>query len=102
MRTSLAAAALSILALTASAQDQDQKAEAASRVELAKPQLARGAYFDAIANLKKAAEADPGNLEAAMLLASARRDTGEYAPAQQALAPFDKSAAALALLAEVT
>jgi tetratricopeptide (TPR) repeat protein len=79
----------------------DLKAESAARVESAKSKLARGGYFDAIADLKKAVEADPTNVDAAMLLAGAYRDTGEYAKASQLLAAFDKSAVALTLRAEL-
>src|ERR1700733_3741683 len=71
----------------------DRKAEAASLVDLAKPQLARGGYFDAGANLK--------NADAAMLLAGAYRDTGEYAKAIETISGLDKSAAALTLTAEL-
>jgi tetratricopeptide (TPR) repeat protein len=79
----------------------DAKAEAVSRIETAKPQLARGGYFDAIANLKKALAADPSSLDAALLLAGAYRDTGEYDKARDAVTPFDKSAAAQTLRAEL-
>src|SRR6188768_3516729 len=79
----------------------DAKAEAVSRIETAKPQLARGGYFDAIANLKKAIAADPTSLDAALLLAGAYRDTGEYDKARDVVTPFDKSAAAQTLRAEL-
>ena len=101
MRTA-AAALLVLLASNAfAADDADAKAEAAARVETAKPMLARGGWFDAIANLKKAVEADPTNVEAALLLAGAYRDTGEYAKALETVGRFDKSAPARTLLAEV-
>lgn len=96
--------ALCLAALPAAAafpEDDEAKAEAAARVETAKPLLARGGYFDAIANLKKAVAADPANAEAAILLACAYRDTGEYAKAAETVAPFEQSAAALTLRAEV-
>src|SRR5262245_1339615 len=96
-----AAVALAVLAAAALADEPDAKAEAAARVETAKPQLARGGWFDAIANLKKALEADPSNAEASLLLAGAYRDTGEYAKAIETLNPLDKSAPARAMLAEV-
>lgn len=85
----------------ARAADEDPKAEAASRIDTAKPQLARGGYFDAILNLKKALAADPASIDAALLLAGAYRDTGEYAKALDVVAPFDKSAAAQTLRAEI-
>jgi tetratricopeptide (TPR) repeat protein len=98
-------ASAAFLALIASnafaADDVDVKAEAAARVETAKPQLARGGWFDAIANLKKAVEVDPSNVEAALLLAGAYRDTGEYAKAIETAQPLDKSAPARTLLADV-
>ena len=100
MRTA-AAALLLLLASHGLAADDEAKAEAAARVETAKPQLARGGWFDAIANLKKAVEADPSNEEAALLLAGAYRDTGEYAKAVETAGRFEKSARARTLLAEV-
>ncbi len=96
--------ALCLAALPAAAafpETDEAKAEAAARVETAKPQLVRGGYFDAIANLKKALAADSANVEAALLLAGAYRDTGEYAKAIETVSPFDQSAAALTLRAEV-
>lgn len=96
--------ALCLAALPATAgfaADDEAKAEAAARVETARPQLARGGWFDAIANLKKALAVDPANEDAALLLAGAYRDTGAYAAAADVLAPFEKSARALTLRAEV-
>jgi tetratricopeptide (TPR) repeat protein len=91
---------LSLVAGGVAADDPDAKAEASSRVDTARSQLARGGYFDAIANLKKAVEADPTNVDAAMLLAGAYRDTGEYAKAA-ATVPLRPTAASETLRAEV-
>lgn len=101
MRTAAAALVVLLVGNAFAADDTDAKAEAVSRVETAKPQLARGGWFDAIGNLKKALEADPSNSEAAILLAGAYRDTGEYGKAIETASPLDKSAPARALLAEV-
>jgi tetratricopeptide (TPR) repeat protein len=102
MKSAAALALVVLLASSTRADDaSDLKAEAAARVESAKPKLARGGWFDAIADLKKAVEADPTNIEAATLLAGAYRDTGEYAKGAQLLASFDKSAPALTLRAEL-
>lgn len=89
------------LAAPAFAQEGDAKVEAAACIDTAKPQLSRGGYFDAIANLKKALAAEPANLDAALLLAGAYRDTGEYAKALEVIAPFDASAKAVTLRAEL-
>jgi tetratricopeptide (TPR) repeat protein len=101
MRRTAAAFVLLLVPAAFAADDADAKAEAASRVETAKPQLARGGWFDAIANLKKALEVDPANTEAALLLAGAYRDTGAYATAIDTLGPLSKSAPARTMLAEV-
>jgi tetratricopeptide (TPR) repeat protein len=101
MRALVAGSLLVLLASGGVADDPDAKAEAASLVDLAKPQVARGGYFDAVSNLKKAVAADPTNEDAALLLAGAYRDTGEYEKAVAVLASFDKSAAAQTLRAEV-
>jgi len=102
MRQAAALAIVFGISLAVRADDAaDAKAEATARVESAKPKLARGGYFDAIADLKKAVAADASNLDAAMLLAGAYRDTGEYAKASELLVAFDKSAAALTLRAEL-
>src|SRR5262245_47090772 len=101
-RTAAALVVLAALAASLRAQDAtDAKADAAARVETARPQLARGSYFDAIANLKKAVAADPSNVEAGVLLGRALHDTGEDAKALEALAPLTQSAAALTLRAEI-
>ena len=79
MKLSAVALALVIVIASSALSDDaaDAKAEASARIDAAKPQLARGGYFDAIANLKKAVEADPTSVDAAVLLAGAYRDTGE-------------------------
>src|SRR5262245_21141072 len=101
-RPALALALLCAAAPAASLADEaEDKAAATAYVETAKPQLARGGWFDAIANLRKAVAADPSNVEAAMLLAGAYRDTGEYARASETLAAHTKSAAAQTLAAEL-
>ncbi len=103
MKTAAALAFLLVAASTSARADDtaDAKAEAAARIDSAKPKLARGGYFDAVADLKKAVAADPTNVEAATLLAGAWRDTGEYRKAAELLVPFDKSAATLAMRAEI-
>jgi tetratricopeptide (TPR) repeat protein len=101
MHKGAALAGLLLAATAFAADDPELKAEAAARVDTAKPQLARGGWFDAIANLEKAVAADPSNVEAALLLAGAYRDTGEYAKAIDTVQKHDKSAAARTLLAEV-
>src|SRR5687767_2072779 len=89
------------LATPAGAQDPDAKPEAASRIDMAKSQLASGRYNDAITNLKKALAAEPANLGTAMLLSGAYRDTGEYVEAVEVLKAFGEAPAALTLRAEL-
>lgn len=102
MRRTLAVALLVCASAAARAEDPiDLKAESASRVEAAKPLLVHGNYFDAVANLRKAVEADPTNGEAVLLLAGVLHDTGEDAKALEMLGPWDKSPAALTLKSEL-
>ena len=51
------------------AQDEDPVAEAAGLVEIAVDLVERGSYADAERKLGRAVEADPGNVDAALLLA---------------------------------
>jgi tetratricopeptide (TPR) repeat protein len=79
----------------------DAKVEIAGLIDLARPLVAKGSYLDAISNLKKVLTLDPSNAEAALLLAAAHRDLGEYDKAIEVLKPFDRSVAALTLRAEL-
>ena len=100
-------AALLAIPSTARAQEAtgivsaEDAAAARDLVELARPNLARGGYADALRSLRQAREADPANADAAILMAGALRDTGKIKAALRALADIDGDVRVLTLRAEL-
>ncbi len=94
---------LLVLAVPASApaQEDTAKAEAAGLVELATPQIQRGAWYEAISNLKKALAVEPANEPAALLLSVAYEQSGELDKAEEATASLAATASALTRQAEL-
>ncbi len=88
-------------ALFAQETDEDPIAEARERVDVARPLMERGSYSDASRQLKRALEADPTNVDAALLLAEAYRQTGKLRKAVDALAAFDADTRVLARRGEL-
>ncbi len=72
----------------------EDAAAARDLVDLARPSVVRGSYADALRSLRQARQVDPGNVEAALLMARALRDTGSSAHALAALSGDALSAAA--------
>jgi len=82
-------------------EDEDPDAEARERVEVARPLMEKGSYGDARRQLQRAVKADPTNVDAALLLAEAYRQTGKLRKAIGALATFDADSGVLALRGEL-
>src|SRR5262245_20884141 len=76
------AAALVLLAAGAAAfAQEDPKKEAEAWVQLAAPAVRHGDWETAQPQLEKALKADPGNVDAALLLARIAEKTGDLAKA---------------------
>jgi tetratricopeptide (TPR) repeat protein len=96
-----------LVAAPARAQDEaptvsEEDATAArDLVELARPQMARGSYADALRSLRQARQADPTNADAVLLFAIAQRETGKPSAALRALTKLDTDVRVLNLRAEL-
>lgn len=101
LAASLGAVPIAVRAQDGAAASAEDQAAARDLVDLARPELARGSYADAIRLLREARDTDPANTEAVVLLASALRDTGKPDAALKALAGLDGDVRALALRAEL-
>lgn len=75
---------------------EDPMREAAALVQLARPEVERGAWTEAIRHLEDARKADPANADAVLLLSSALEQSGAIRKALAALDGFDEVPAVLA------